>query len=178
MGIKLNMRLLLFTISRKQSKHTRKQNPNFVTSFLFSFSNQRCPLFFFFHFLLLERRLHRPFFFLPLDGWTRSTLSLSLISARSRSPRLSAPLPTSLCRSLSLFRQCHIWYRRYVQHCVLLAFVDTHEILREQGDFETFIFILILSVWFFIGHGHVCVMIFGVSNSLFGRVFVCSVVRL
>jgi len=35
MGIKLNMGLLIFTISRKQSKHTKKQNPNFVTSSLF-----------------------------------------------------------------------------------------------------------------------------------------------
>jgi hypothetical protein len=33
-----------------------------------------------------------------------------------------------------------------VQHCVLFAFADTHEILRQQGEVQTFIFILILSV--------------------------------
>lgn len=49
-------------------------------------------------------------------------------------------LSIHLSKNQDLFLLC------YVQHCVLLAFADTHEILRQQGDFKTYILILVLSV--------------------------------
>lgn len=147
MGIKPNMGLLIYyyLLLAENSQNTQK-NKTLTSLLLFFFPQQSAPAapppLLLISFSYSSARVALPLLLSP----ARRSLSLYAFRSQSLSPSLSSVANVALPLSLSLFRQCHIQYRQYVQHCILLAFVDTHEILREHGDFEASICILILYV--------------------------------